>query len=83
MIVSLLAAVIAAATATAALAGTKSISLAPAQYELRLSAEIAEKLSVEAILRSWAEEVDKLGAEAMSALYYQSVEGSRSILMSA
>ena len=64
-------------------AGTKNIFLAPVPYELRLSPEIAEKLSVEAILRSWAEEVDKLGAEAMSALYYQSVEGSRSILMSA
>ena len=63
-------------------AGTKNISLAHVQYELRLSPEIAEKLSVEAILRSWAEEVDKWGAEAASVVYYQPAEGSRAILMS-
>ena len=49
MIRILIAAVVAAVTATATLAGTKSISLAPVPYELRLPSEIAEKLAVETI----------------------------------
>jgi hypothetical protein len=82
MIRILVAAVVAAVTATAALAGTKNISLAPVPYELRLPSEIAEKLSVEAISGSWAEEVKKWGADAASLVYYQPAEGSRTILMS-
>lgn len=82
MIRNLVAAVVVAVTATAALADTKSISLAPVPYELRLPSEIAEKLSVEAISGSWAEEVRKWGSEAASVVYYQPAEGSRSILMS-
>ena len=66
MIRILIAAVVAAVTATAPLAGTKSISLAPVPYELRLPTEIAEKLSVEAISGSWAEEVKKWGADTAS-----------------
>ncbi len=82
MIRILVAAVVAALTATAALAGTKNVSLAPVPYELRLPSEIAEKLVVEAISGSWAEEVKKWGAEAASVVYYQQAEGSRAILMS-
>lgn len=82
MIRILVAAVVGAATATAALAGTRNISLAPVPYELRLPSEIAEKLSVEAISGLWAEEVGKWGAEAASVVYYQPAEGSRAILMS-
>ena len=82
MIRFILAAVVAASSATVAFAGTNNISLAPIPYELRLPSEIAEKLSVEAISGSWAEEVDKWGAEAASVVYYQPDEGSRAILMS-
>ena len=66
MIRILIAAVVAAVTATSTLAGTKSISLAPVPYELRLPSEITEKLSIEAISGSWAEEVKKWGADTAS-----------------
>lgn len=81
MIRILVAAAVAAVTATAAIAETRNISLAPVPYELRLPSEIAEKLSIEAISGSWAEEVEKWGAEAASVVYYQPEKGSRSILM--
>ena len=82
MIRILVAALLATFMATAAIAGTKNISLAPVPYELRLPSEIAEKLSVEAISGSWAEEVMKWGADAASVVYYQPSQGRRAILMS-
>lgn len=82
MIRILVAAVVAGATATTAVAETRNISLAPVPYELRLPTEIAEKITVEAISGSWADEVGKWGAEAASVVYYQPAEGSRAILMS-
>jgi hypothetical protein len=82
MIRFVVAAVLSVVTGTVAFAGTRSISLAPVPYELRLPSEIAEKLSVEAISGEWAEEVKKWGADAASLVYYQPAEGSRTILMS-
>jgi hypothetical protein len=82
MIRILAAAVLAVVTGTAAYAETKTISLAPVPYELRLPEEIARNLSVEAISGDWAKEVEKWGAESASLVYYQPAEGSRSILMS-
>ena len=82
MIRNLAAAVLAVVTVTAAWAETRTISLAPVPYELRLPDEIARNLSVEAISGEWAEEVKKWGADAASLVYYQPAEGSRSILMS-
>ena len=68
-------------TGTAVLAGTRSVSLAPVPYEIKLPEEIAAKLSVEAISGTWAEEVKRWGADAATVVYYQPEKGSRSILM--
>ena len=82
MIRFLAAAVLMIATGTASVAGTKTISLAPVPYEIKLPEEIAGKLTPEAISGTWAEELKKWGADAASLVYYQPAEGSRSILMS-
>ena len=82
MIRFLAAAVLMMVTGTTTLAGTRSVSLAPVPYEIKLPEEIAGKLSVEAISGTWAEEVKKWGADAASLVYYQPAQGSRAILMS-
>jgi len=82
MIRFLAAAVLMMVTGTTTLAGTRSVSLAPVPYEIKLPEEIAGKLSVEAISGTWAEEVKKWGADAASLVYYQPAQGPRAILMS-
>lgn len=64
-----------------AAAETTSISLAPVPYEVRMPAEIAERLTTAPMSGPYAEDAAKAGVTASTLVNYETAAGQKAILM--
>jgi hypothetical protein len=64
-----------------AAAETRSISLAPVPFEVRMPAEIADRLTTAPMSGPFAEEAVKAGVTASTLVNYETADGQKTILM--